>query len=58
MTKDQSAMAVAKISPELGKGGRGKRTRGNIAETAGFLNGVFNERAAFFTMPLTYPTTF
>ncbi len=29
-------MAVAKISREPGKGGRGKRTSGNIAETAGF----------------------
>ncbi len=29
-------MSVAKISPEPGKGGRGKKTSGNIAETAGF----------------------
>ena len=34
MTKDQSAMA--KIYPEPGKGGRGKRISGNIAETVGF----------------------
>ncbi len=36
MTKDQSAMSVAKISPEPGKGGRGKKTSGNIAKTAGY----------------------
>lgn len=36
MTKGQRAMAVAKIYPEPGKGGRGKRTSGNLAETAGF----------------------
>ena len=36
MTKGQRAMTVAKIYPDTGKGGRGKKSSANLAETAGF----------------------
>ncbi len=36
MTKGQRAMAVATIYPDSDKGGRGKKTSGNLAEISGF----------------------
>ncbi len=36
MTKGQRAMTVAKIYPDTEKGGRGKKSSANLAETAGF----------------------
>ena len=43
MTKGQRAMVVAKIYPEPAKGGRGKKSSSNLAETAGFSQRRLNE---------------
>lgn len=36
MTKGQKAMVIAMIYPKAEKGGRGKKSSANLAETSGF----------------------